>query len=122
LFLFLFFFVFFFFCQKLRSNQDPESARLVDKLCSEEVAHVRAGVRWFRHFCALRGHSDPVAHFHALMRALDIRFAPPFNERARAETGMTREWYEPLRMVHDQARRSDGSRGSRRPAGELAGE
>jgi len=79
--------------EKFRSRGDEESARLLDLIYRDEVGHVAIGMRWFQTICVnLR--QDPVTSFHELVRT---RFKgglkPPFNEAARTQAGLLREFY-----------------------------
>jgi len=82
---------------KLRSVGDHASARIVGRICSEEVAHVATGVRWFRWLCERDGERDPGERFRALARRLVHAPLPrPLNDVARERAGLPRDWYEPL--------------------------
>ncbi len=79
---------------KLTRNGDHDTPPVLDVIYHDEIRHVAAGVRWFRHLAAKRG-LDPATTYR---RLLAERFRgtpkPPFNHDARAEAGMPREWYE----------------------------
>lgn len=80
----------------LRGFGDAESAAVLQTIHDDEITHVAAGQRWFRHVCAKRG-VDPVATWHSLVRAhFKGRIKPPFNRPGRDAAGFGPEFYEPL--------------------------
>jgi uncharacterized ferritin-like protein (DUF455 family) len=81
--------------KKMVGFGDMESAKLVDLICTEEISHVRAGVKWFKYYCAEEG-LDPVPTFHDKARKYMGIIPPPFNEEARLAADMSVEWYLPL--------------------------
>lgn len=92
---------------KLKSNRDRESATLVQRICGEEVAHVRIGMKWhdaaylltklycfrFRALCEREG-VDPMATFHTKVNTYVGLIPPPFNDAARSEANMPEDWYK----------------------------
>lgn len=72
---------------------DEASAYILKIIYEEEIGHVRAGYCWFAWLCQRDGR-DPAERFREL---LEVRFKgrlkPPFNEAARAKTGMNRAFY-----------------------------
>jgi uncharacterized ferritin-like protein (DUF455 family) len=80
--------------ERLRRNGDAATADALEVIYRDEIAHVAAGCRWFKHVCGARG-LDPARHFAALLRRLfPGGLKPPFNHEARAEAGFPRAWYE----------------------------
>lgn len=81
---------------QLRAAGDEASAAILDVIYRDEKHHVAFGVKWFRFMCQRRGVA-PEPAFHALVRA-NFRgpVKPPFNDRARAEAGLTPGFYKPL--------------------------
>ncbi len=75
---------------------DGRAAAVLARILEDEVGHVAAGNRWFRHVVGESG-ADPAARFRDLVRA-HFRGAlkPPFNGSARAEAGLATDWYLPL--------------------------
>ena len=72
---------------------DARSAAILGRIYSDEIRHVRAGTRWFGWGCERRG-LEPVAHWQVLIRR-HFRGAvkPPFNDSARDEAGLSRDYY-----------------------------
>ena len=81
---------------RLTSAGDAESAACLRIIYAEEIGHVAAGARWFRHV-AERAGEDPVALFQALVRnQFPGGLKPPFNAVARLQADLTPDFYESL--------------------------
>ena len=80
----------------LRAANDAASAAVLEVIYLDEKRHVAAGARWFRYMCQRAGLA-PEPTFHSLVRE-NFRgpVKPPFNDRARAEAGLTPGFYKPL--------------------------
>ena len=75
---------------------DAESARVLQVIHDDEIAHVAAGARWFRWECARR-EREPVEAFRTLVRDhFNGALKPPFNGAARAAAGLDPTFYEAL--------------------------
>jgi len=65
-------------------------------IAKEEIAHVAAGVRWFEFLCA-RQHLEPTTTYQALVKKyFKGRLKPPFATNARAQAGLSTDYYEPI--------------------------
>lgn len=74
---------------KLRSAGDKSGAAILDVILRDEIGHVAAGDRWFRHVCAQRG-LDPLPTFRALLEGAGVPLPRrPFNESARLQAGFS---------------------------------
>jgi uncharacterized ferritin-like protein (DUF455 family) len=72
---------------KLRGYGDPAGAAILDVVLRDEIGHVGAGDRWFRHLCAERG-LDPGAEWRRQIAAARLpEPRGPFNAEARARAG-----------------------------------
>lgn len=79
---------------RLRRNGDAVTADALDIIYRDEITHVAAGCRWFRHICARRG-LDPAARFPILIaERFPGGLKPPFSHDARAQADFPRPWYE----------------------------
>ena len=68
---------------------DSQGAALLDVILRDEVGHVAAGDRWFRHLCAARD-LEPQATYRALIaRHLKGGLRGPFHRDARLAAGFT---------------------------------
>lgn len=72
---------------------DMATARILDRILSDEIDHVAAGARWFAYACAVR-RVAPAETWRGIVAA---RFRgaikPPFNDSARAAAGLTQDFY-----------------------------
>jgi uncharacterized ferritin-like protein (DUF455 family) len=81
---------------RLVSVGDTDSADCLRVIYTEEVGHVAAGVRWFRHL-AERADEDPADWFKTLVRRhYGGALKPPFNVDARASAELLPEFYQSL--------------------------
>jgi len=73
---------------------DVRSAAILGRIYRDEIRHVAAGTRWFQNLCESR-ELAPVPEWRRLIRA-HFRgvVKPPFNDSARGEAGLSREFYE----------------------------
>lgn len=72
---------------------DARSAALLGRIYRDEIRHVAAGTFWFKRTCESRG-LDSVSEWQRMIRAhFRGRVKPPFNDSARGEAGLSREFY-----------------------------
>lgn len=75
---------------------DSRSARILNRIYTDEIRHVGFGAKWFGLLCAEAGIA-PAPHWQALVsRYFRGLLKPPFNDSARGQAGLTREFYAPL--------------------------
>jgi uncharacterized ferritin-like protein (DUF455 family) len=73
--------------ERLRGLGDERTAAILEVILREEVAHVAAGTRWYRHCCE-RDRLDPIETFFALLRDyMGVSLRGPFNRPARLQAG-----------------------------------
>jgi uncharacterized ferritin-like protein (DUF455 family) len=75
---------------------DPDSAAVLRRIYSDEIAHVAAGVRWFDELCRARGLVPDETFRDRVRRYFRGALKPPFNHEARAAAGFPAHYYEPL--------------------------
>jgi uncharacterized ferritin-like protein (DUF455 family) len=75
---------------------DDPSAQVIDVILRDEIRHVAAGNRWFRHLCAQRGVNAAEFHRQAARRVNAPRLRGPFNVTARREAGFTAQEIDEL--------------------------
>ena len=81
---------------KLNETGDRRTAEILEIIYNDEKKHVAIGAKWFRFLCA-RQRVDPAARFQELVRAcFRGEVKAPFNDRARAEAGLTPTFYRSL--------------------------
>jgi uncharacterized ferritin-like protein (DUF455 family) len=75
---------------------DDVSARMLGRIMTDEIRHVRAGTKWFD-LATNRAGLNPQNHYKSLViRHFRGSLKPPFNDSARDEAGLTREYYAAL--------------------------
>lgn len=75
---------------------DERSASILDRIYRDEIGHVAAGTRWFRHFAEAGGLDPKQAWQERVRRHFKGTLKPPFNDAARGEAGFDPEFYQPL--------------------------
>jgi len=72
---------------------DARSAAILERIYRDEIRHVAAGTRWFKRLCESR-RVAAVPHWQKLIRThFRGRVKPPFNDSARGEAGLSRDFY-----------------------------
>lgn len=75
---------------------DPATARMLRRIVSDEVSHVAAGTKWFV-WAMNRAGVNPQKSYQILVeRHFRGTLKPPFNDSARSQAGLTRDYYEAL--------------------------
>lgn len=78
---------------KLKSyNKDHKSAEILEKIISDEVSHLKNGIKWFNYF-AKALNKDPLATHNELLISLNLKYRPPFNKILRSQAGVPEDWY-----------------------------
>ena len=73
--------------ERLRHLGDDDTVAILEVILREEVAHVAAGTRWYRHCCERDG-VEPVETFFELLRDyMGVTLRGPFNLPARRQAG-----------------------------------
>jgi uncharacterized ferritin-like protein (DUF455 family) len=85
--------------ERLRSVGDTRTIAILEVILREEVAHVAAGTRWFRHCCDRDG-VEPRETFLDLLRDyMGRNLRGPFNRPARLEAGFDEEELDRLALL-----------------------
>lgn len=75
---------------------DARTAKALTRIMADEVFHVRAGTKWFL-WAMNRVGANPTESWQNLVkRHFRGGLKAPFNDSARSQAGLTREFYEPL--------------------------
>lgn len=72
---------------RFRSAGDSETADRLAIILHDEVGHVAAGSRWFRHLCAERGLEPETAYFELVDQYVRGQIRCPLNREARLKAG-----------------------------------
>jgi uncharacterized ferritin-like protein (DUF455 family) len=82
--------------ERFEAVGDTATAKILTRILTDEVRHVRAGTRWFESRCAQQNINPETTwqdlvrtHFRGLIK-------PPFNDSARDSAGLTRGYYQAL--------------------------
>ncbi|WP_340264417.1 ferritin-like domain-containing protein [Sphingobium mellinum] len=82
--------------ERFEAAGDLISARMLRRIMTDEIRHVAAGTAWFRH-ATNRAELEPANHYQILVkRHFRGVLKPPFNDSARRQAGLTREFYGAL--------------------------
>jgi uncharacterized ferritin-like protein (DUF455 family) len=80
---------------------DLRSAAILGRIYRDEIRHVGAGSKWFRRGCESLGIA-PVSTWKRLVGAhFKGALKPPFNDSARDEAGLSRDYYSALAVAGD---------------------
>jgi len=80
---------------------DGRSAAILGRIYRDEIRHVAAGSRWFKWGCESHG-IEPVSAWKRLVGAhFKGALKPPFNDSARGEAGLSRDYYMALAVAGD---------------------
>jgi uncharacterized ferritin-like protein (DUF455 family) len=86
---------------RFEASGDARSAVILARIYRDEIRHVAAGTKWFQWACESRG-IEPVSEWQRLVGA---RFRgaikPPFNDSARDQAGLSRDYYAALAPAED---------------------
>jgi len=80
--------------ERLREAGDNDSVAVLEIIYSDEIGHVAAGARWFRHVCDERGLAPETAWRRLVRERFKGSIKPPFNDVARDRAGLPRSYYE----------------------------
>lgn len=85
--------------ERLRHLGDTRTVAILEVILREEVAHVAAGTRWYRHCCERDG-VEPVETFFTLLREhMGVGLRGPFNRPARLEAGFVEQELDRLTVL-----------------------
>jgi uncharacterized ferritin-like protein (DUF455 family) len=80
---------------------DHRSAEILGRIYRDEIRHVAAGTKWFKTVCESRG----LAAVPEWQRLIGSHFRgslkPPFNDSARDEAGLSRDFYAGVAAARD---------------------
>jgi uncharacterized ferritin-like protein (DUF455 family) len=72
---------------------DGRSAAILNRIYRDEIRHVAAGMRWFRYACESAQQAAVETWRRLVSRHFRGVVKPPFNDSARDEAGLSREYY-----------------------------
>lgn len=79
--------------ERFEAAGDMRSARILERIYTDEIRHVSIGTKWFL-ICCAETDSHPIRTWKSLIK-LHFRgeLKPPFNDSARSKAGLTQEFY-----------------------------
>jgi uncharacterized ferritin-like protein (DUF455 family) len=87
--------------ERFEAAGDSRSAAILSRIYRDEIRHVSAGTRWFSIECESRGFAI-VPEWHRLVRShFRGMIKPPFNDSARDQAGLSREFHGGLAVTED---------------------
>jgi uncharacterized ferritin-like protein (DUF455 family) len=84
--------------ERFKAAGDTITARILKRILSDEIVHVRAGTRWFESACSNQDLEPEVTWKHLVNRHFRGLLKPPFNDSARESAGLTRDYYQALAL------------------------
>jgi len=85
---------------------DARSARILTRIYADEIRHVAVGTRWFE-FCCANDRLHPAERWQSLIsRQFRDIVKPPFNDSARAQAGLTLDYYGTLAALTSSSQTS----------------
>jgi len=82
--------------RQIKEIGDDRTADIFSTIYEDEKGHVAVGAKWFRYLCYKEG-LEPAATFQQMVRSyFRGPLKPPFNEIARAKSGITPIFYRTL--------------------------
>jgi uncharacterized ferritin-like protein (DUF455 family) len=75
---------------------DVTSARMLGRIMQDEIRHVSVGTKWFVSSAKRGGFDAPECYQILVNRHFRGSLKPPFNDSARSQAGLTREFYAAL--------------------------
>lgn len=80
---------------RMRGMGESKAADVLQQIYDDEITHVAAGCRWFRHLAAEDGRDPPTWWRELTATYFKGQLKPPFNDAARAQAGLTAAFYAP---------------------------
>jgi uncharacterized ferritin-like protein (DUF455 family) len=72
---------------------DRRSAAILNRIYTDEIRHVAAGMRWFHYGCESLEEAPVTVWRRLVTQHFRGVLKPPFNHSARDEAGLSREFY-----------------------------
>ncbi|MBR9971586.1 ferritin-like domain-containing protein [Magnetospirillum sulfuroxidans] len=82
--------------ERLARNGDTMTPPALKVIYDDEIRHVAAGVRWFKHVAAKRGVDGKSEYQRLMAERFPGGLKTPFNHAARAQAGFDQDWYEEM--------------------------
>jgi two-component system LytT family sensor kinase len=80
---------------------DRRSAAILSRIYRDEIRHVGAGTKWFKKACESRRLAAVPEWKRLIKTYFRGSLKPPFNDSARGEAGLSRDFYEGVALARD---------------------
>ena len=84
--------------ERFEAVGDSATARILSRILTDEIRHVRAGTFWFESACEQGGFAPETMWRELVIRHFRGLLKPPFNDSARASAGLTRDYYQAIAL------------------------
>ena len=81
---------------RFRHFNDERTAKMLERIVDDEIRHVAAGTKWFLWSTDRAGGNPQECYKNLVRRHIHGAVKPPFNDSARSQAGLTRDFYEGL--------------------------
>ncbi len=81
---------------RFRHFNDERTALMLQRIVDDEIRHVAAGTKWFLWSMNRSGANPQESYQNLVRRHFRGAVKPPFNDSARSQAGLTRDFYGPL--------------------------
>ena len=81
--------------ERMRAIGEAKTADVLQQIYDDEITHVAAGCRWFRHLATEESRDAPTWWRELTATYFKGQIKPPFNHAARAAAGLTAAFYAP---------------------------
>ncbi|MBT2186594.1 ferritin-like domain-containing protein [Sphingobium nicotianae] len=81
---------------RFRRFGDERTASMLQRIVDDEIRHVAAGTKWFLWSMNRAGQNPQESYQNLVRRHFRGTVKPPFNDSARSQAGLTRDFYGPL--------------------------
>ncbi|CAG0911804.1 unnamed protein product, partial [Cyprideis torosa] len=82
--------------RQIEETGDEKTAQVFSVIYEDEKGHVAVGAKWFRYLCHKQGLEPAVTFQQMVTTYFRGPLKPPFNELARARSGLTPMFYRSL--------------------------
>lgn len=82
--------------ERLRTAGDAQGVRLLERILADEIRHVAIGTKHFVAWCKNQGKAPETCWQMLVRQYFKGSVKPPFNDSARRQAGLSRDFYAPL--------------------------
>ncbi len=86
---------------RFEASGDHRSAAILNRIYQDEIRHVAAGTKWFKKACESRDVEAVPTWKQLISTHFRGALKPPFNDSARGEAGLSRDFYAGVALERD---------------------